>query len=267
VPSLRANGLDIGYEVAGSGPPLIALHGATMSGREEFAVLRSTLAIGHELYLPDARGHATTGWDVATGGFRTADLVDDLAAFADELGVGMFDLFGFSMGGMTALAFAARSPERLRTLVVAGISPAREPRASIVRGLLDPGRIERDDPDWASRLERRHRPTQGPGAWRDLLPAIVADVASQPLLGPSELRRIDAPTLVACGDRDPFVPVPQAADLARQVRAGRLLVVPDHGHDIVSVPSPVLDAAVSAFYRSTEPIARARSDARPEVAR
>jgi 3-oxoadipate enol-lactonase len=148
------------------------------------------------------------------------------------------------------LDYAVRWPGRIRTLVVAGIAPAREPRARVVRHLLDPARIERDDPAWAARLEARQGPTQGAGSWRTLLPAIAADVATQGLLEPRDLRGISVPTLVACGDRDPFVPVVQAAELARQVRAGRLLVVPGCGHDIVSGPPAELDAALSAFYRS-----------------
>jgi pimeloyl-ACP methyl ester carboxylesterase len=168
---------------------------------------------------------------------------------------------------MTALAFAVRSPDRLRTLIVAGISTRREPRASVVRHLLDPARIDREDAAWAARLSARHDPVQGVGAWRDLLPAIIADVERQPLLSPAALRSIDVPMLVACGDRDPFVPVTQAVDLARQVRDGRLLVAPDRGHAIVSGPAPEFDAAVEAFYRSTEPIARRRAGAYPEVAR
>lgn len=251
MPTVQANGLTIGYEVAGDGPPLIALHGATMSGREELADLLPTLVAGHAVYLPDARGHATTAWDAASGGFRTADLVEDLAGFADGLGLDTFDLLGFSMGAMTALAFVVHSPRRARSLVVAGISPARAPRLPVVRHLLDPGRIEREDPAWAKRLEVRHGPVQGPGAWRELLPAIVDDVATQPLLTEAELRSVGIPTLVACGDRDPFVPVGQAVDLARQVRDGRLLVVPGRGHDIVSGPAPELDVALSAFYRSS----------------
>jgi pimeloyl-ACP methyl ester carboxylesterase len=250
MPSVQANGLTIGYEVVGAGPPLIALHGATMSGREELADLLPTLSRRHTVYLPDARGHAATIWDVAAGGFRTADLVDDVAAFVDALDIDGFDLFGFSMGAMTALAYAVTRTSRLRSLAVAGISPAREPRASVVRRLLDPTRIGREDPAWATRLEARHSPTQGAGAWRVLLPAIVADVASQALLSAAELHAIAAPTLVACGDRDPFVPVGQAADLAHQVRSGRLLVLPGRGHDIVSGPPPELDAALRGFYGS-----------------
>src|SRR5436190_10460541 len=118
MPTIRANGLEIGYEVAGAGPPLIVLHGATGSGREDFAGLRSELSSAFTVHMPDARGHATTRWDVTAGGFDTESLIDDLEAFADVLGIETFHLLGFSMGAVTALGFAARVPERVRTLVV-----------------------------------------------------------------------------------------------------------------------------------------------------
>src|SRR5690348_2800669 len=129
---VEANGLRIGYDVHGAGPPLVMLHGAGSSGREDWAAQVPLFSRAFRLYLPDARGHATTRYDVS-GGFSYDLLVDDLAAFIDALHLETFHLMGFSMGGMTALDFATRWPERLRTLVVAGIAVEREPRASVVR--------------------------------------------------------------------------------------------------------------------------------------
>jgi pimeloyl-ACP methyl ester carboxylesterase len=37
MPTIRANGLDIGYDVLGAGPPLVLLHGSTSTGRADFA--------------------------------------------------------------------------------------------------------------------------------------------------------------------------------------------------------------------------------------
>jgi 3-oxoadipate enol-lactonase len=218
------------------------------------------------LLRPDARGHGTTRWD-PTAGFRAEWLVDDLAAFADALGLETFHLAGFSMGAMTALGFAARHPDRVRTLVVASITPEREPRASVARRLLDPARIERDNPGWAAEVARRHDRVQGRDTWRILLPAIAADVAVQPLLGPAALRAITAPTLVMCGDRDPMAPVDQVARLARQLRDGRLLVAPDCGHEVLSERPTLVNEALASFYRATEPIARQRAERQPEVSR
>lgn len=251
MPLIRANGLDIGYDVIGDGPPMVLLHAASSVGQETYGAQIPTLAARFHLYMPDARGHGRTRWDVADG-FEAGWLVDDLEGFVDALELGPFHLVGYSMGGMTALGFAVRASERLRTLTAVGIATTREPRARVARRLMDPGRIKRDDPAWAADLARLHDPVQGVGAWQRLLPAVADDVATQPLLGPADLRRIGPPTLIACGDRDPLVPVDQAAELARHVRDGRLLVVPDGGHDILSQQPDLVLEALTGFYRSTE---------------
>jgi pimeloyl-ACP methyl ester carboxylesterase len=252
VPTIVANGLEIGYETVGAGPPLIMLHGATTTGRAAFAAQIEPLATAFLVVLPDARGHGWTRWD-ADDGFRAEWLIDDLVGFVDAFGLATFHLCGYSMGAMTALGFAARAPDRIRTLVVAGIAPDREPRASVTRRLMDPARILRDDPSWAA-SGRHARSDPGPRG-----------LAVQPLLTAAELRSISAPTLVICGDRDPLVPVGQAWQLARQVRHGRLLVVPDSGHDVLVRRPGLVNDALLEFYRSTEPVARRRADARSEM--
>jgi pimeloyl-ACP methyl ester carboxylesterase len=258
VPTVAANGLEIAYDVTGAGPPVVMLHGATSLGREDFAAQLPSFRKAFRVYLPDARGHGATRWDAADG-FEVGWLVDDLEAFVDVLGLATFHLVGFSMGAMTALHFASRRPDRIRTLVVAGISTAREPRTSVARRLMDPARIDRDDPDFATQLSRRHDAGQGAGAWRTLLPAIAGDVAVQPLLTPRQLHGIDAPALVVCGDRDPFVPVDHAWGLQRQLRDGRLLVVPGCGHEVTALRPGLFNDAVAGFYRETEAVARARA--------
>jgi pimeloyl-ACP methyl ester carboxylesterase len=250
VPMARvaANGLDIGYDVDGDGPPLVLLHSASSSGREDYAAQLPSLRRSFTCYLPDARGHATTRWDV-TDGFRCDWLVEDLVAFTDALGIDTFHLLGFSMGAATALQFAAGSPERLQSLVVVGISPAREPRASVARRMMDPEYILRD-PRWAADLSRRHDPVQGEGAWQRLMPAIARDVAEQRLLTPAELIRIDTPTLVVVGDRDPFVPVDQAWALKRQLPDAQLFVAPDCGHEVPARRTALFNEALAGFYRA-----------------
>ena len=258
MPTVRANGLEIGYDVHGAGPPLVMLHGATSIGSDDFAPQIPLLSKGFRIILPDARGHGRTRWDPADG-FRHDWLVDDLAAFVDELGLGTFHLLGFSMGAMTALQYGGRFPDRLRTAVIVGITTQREPRTSVARRLMDPARAE-TDPAWGRTLARRHDAGQGEGAWRRLLPLIAADVAVQPLLSPRDLHAIDAPALIACGDRDPFVPVDHAWGIQRQLPDSRLLVVPDAGHEAMTKRPGLFNEALSGFYRATEATARARAE-------
>jgi pimeloyl-ACP methyl ester carboxylesterase len=258
MPTIVANGLQTAYEVQGAGPPLVMLHGATTSGPEQFPELVPVLSSGFHVYLPDARAHAGTAGNAADG-WTTAGLVADLLGFVDGLGLTTFHLLGYSMGGMTALHFASRYPDRIRTLVAISIGTEREPRLSVGRSLMDPDRIERQDPGWARSLAARHDALHGDGSWRALLGAIVDDIAGQPLLTATALRAIHAPTLVAAGDRDPFVPVPQAVALSRQVRDGRLLIMPGVGHDALGEAAGLLETALTGFYRSTEAIARERA--------
>ena len=248
---LDANGLQVAFDIAGSGPPLVLLHSASSTGREDFGAQLPRLARAFTCYLPDARGHARTAFDAARG-LRLADLVEDLAAFVDALGLARFDLLGFSMGGATALAYAIERPERLRTLVLVGTATEREPRTSVIRRLADVARIERDDPAWAAALARRHDPVQGAGAWRALMPAIAGFVASQEPPGPGELRRARVPALVVVGDRDPVVPVGQALALARPLPDARLFVVPGCGHEVPSKRPGLFTEGLLGFYRSTD---------------
>jgi pimeloyl-ACP methyl ester carboxylesterase len=257
MPTIEANGLPMAYAVDGAGPPLVLLHNATGSGRDTFAPIRPRLIDGFRTFAPDARGHGGTPWDPSTP-WTTDLLADDVIAFADAIGLETFHLLGYSMGGMTALHVATRVADRLRTLVLISIAAEREPRRSVGRTVLDPDRIERHEPGWARQLAARHDAGQGPGGWHRTNRAVIADLDAQPILTARELRTIDAPTLVVVGDRDAFVPVAQALALARQVRAGRLLVMPDVSHDAMNEGGAVLEAGLERFYRSTEEVARRR---------
>lgn len=256
---VEANGLEIDYHDEGAGPPLIMLHGATSSGREDFMAQAPAFRRAFHLYMPDARGHAGTIWDVRRG-FSTEMMVADLVAFADALGLTTFHLLGFSMGGMTALRFAVRYPERLRTLVLVGVDVQREPRTAVSRRLMDPDRIEREDPAWVAELEHRHA-RQGAGAWRRLIRAIVDDVAAQPLLEPKDIRRVTCPTLVAVGDRDTFVPVFHAEALYRQLPDAQLFVVPGSDHNVPALRPGLFAEACRLFYQKTQHVAAARAEA------
>lgn len=247
MPTIDANGLTVFYEVAGSGPPLIMLHGASTDAQTQFGDLQPVLARATTAYAPDARGHGATRFDVARG-LDTRDLVHDVIAFADALHLPTFHLLGYSMGAMTALHVTAHHPARVRTLAVISAAPEREPRLAVARSLFDADRIERNEPAWAAALAARHDQAQGHGAWRSLVAAIVDDVAQQPLLTAADLRGISAPTLVVAGDRDPVVPVDQAWRLSRQVRSGRLLILPGVGHDALDGGSGLLRQALADIY-------------------
>jgi pimeloyl-ACP methyl ester carboxylesterase len=249
MPHVPANGLEVHYTVEGEGPPLVLLHGASSSSIEDWGHQRALFRQSFTCYLVDARGHAGTYWD-GSGDWSRDALVDDLRAFADALDLETFHVAGFSMGAMTALLFATRSPERLTSALIAGIDVEVEPRTSIARRAMDPQRIEREEPAWATQLERRHGPVQGDGAWRRLMGDMAAAAGRDRPLAPAELRAARLPILLACGDRDPWVPLEHAVALTRQLPDARLLVAPGCEH-VITVRAPALfNNAALAFWRS-----------------
>ena len=261
MPIVRANGLDVHYEVEGAGPPLVLLHGATSTAAEDWSAQRPLFRKVFRLYLVDARGHGGTKWDVRDG-FSRDMLVEDLLSFADAMGLSTFHVIGFSLGAMTALTFATRYPERLRTAMICGIDIVREPRTSVAKRLMDPERILREEPEWAAQLERRHGQVQGEGAWQRLLPTIAADVATAPLLTHEELRRIRLPVQLVYGDRDVFVPADHAVAIQKQLPDSRLFICPNSPHQVMVSQPALFNLAAGNFYRSTEKVARQRAKTR-----
>lgn len=249
MPHVRANGLEVHYTVEGEGPPLVLLHGASSSATEDWGHQRALFRQSFRCYLVDARGHAGTYWD-GSGDWSRGQLVDDLGAFADALGLDVFHVGGFSMGAMTALTFATRFPERLASALIVGIDVEPEPRTGIARRAMDPDRIEREEPAWATQLERRHGPVQGAGAWRRLMSVMAEAAGTDPPLTPAELRAARVPILLACGDRDPWVPLEHAVALRRQLPDARLFVAPGCEHVVPVRAASVFNAAVLAFWRS-----------------
>ncbi len=108
-----STGTTVAYVEAGSGQPIVMLHGYCGSRRYWDDVLPLIASHGR-IIAPDLRGHGASS--AAEGVYSMELLADDLAALLDELKVSQVNLFGHSLGGYIALAFADRYPERLLTL-------------------------------------------------------------------------------------------------------------------------------------------------------
>lgn len=117
------NGINLYYEIHGSGRPLVLLHGGLGSG-EMFAPILPQLAASHQVITVDLQGHGRTA-DVD----RPIDvrlMADDIAALIDHLGLDKPDVVGYSLGGGVALHLAFRHPEKIRRLVAASANVRRD---------------------------------------------------------------------------------------------------------------------------------------------
>ncbi len=134
MPDLSVNEISLYYEVVGEGQPLVLISGLASDGAS-WAPATPFLTPHAKVILPDNRGCGQT---------RTKDnavtleaMADDIIALLDHLGIEQTDMLGHSMGGVIAMAIAARRPERLRRLILSATTPAVPPRArSVIETLV-----------------------------------------------------------------------------------------------------------------------------------
>jgi 3-oxoadipate enol-lactonase len=247
------------YE-GGSGPPLLLVHGFG-GAAWNFSELVPLLP-GRRLVVPDLPGHGGSSPLPATS----------LAGFADVLATlldGPTDVVGHSMGGVVALRLAERHPALVRRLVLAaaaGISSSTRLSeiAIVLAGIVQPARLAGRRADNVARSPRLrkllfgglevanpdllteravHGFLRGPTMHTDVLNAGLALVADDPR---QDLDRVRCPVLVLCGARDGQVPLADAFEYARRLRAP-LRVIADCGHLLIGERPDVCARAVLEF--------------------
>jgi pimeloyl-ACP methyl ester carboxylesterase len=117
------NGLDLYYEVHGSGEPLLLLPGGFMT-IEAMGEIVPRLSATRRVIGVELQGHGHTA-DIERP-LRFEWMADDIAALITHLGLEHADLFGFSLGGGVALQTAIRHPEGVRKLVLASTAFKRD---------------------------------------------------------------------------------------------------------------------------------------------
>ena len=195
------NGLEMYYEIHGTGDPLVALHGAFMTIGAMGAVV-ADLAETRQVIGVELQGHGHTA-DVERQ-LTYEQMADDVAALLRHLGFERADVFGYSLGGGVALQLAMRHPTLVRKLVVASASSTSDGvYPEVWAG------IEQITPElfagspWK---EEYDRVAPNPDAFPTLVEK-MKQLDGQPFYWPpDEIRAISAPTMVVIGDSDGTTP-------------------------------------------------------------
>jgi pimeloyl-ACP methyl ester carboxylesterase len=253
-PSVRLH-----IERTGEGPGLVLAHGFGGSARNFRPQARALAALGTVLTY-DARGHARSEAPPNADAYTLERLVDDYERVAGET-AGAVVAGGLSLGAMTALAFAARWPERVRGLLLASLPGTDEPRLRWARDFADA--IERDGLDGAGAAfvwgERSRFDPAGAKLIRQGLlehqPHALVHLLRQTLAVLPEVRRLaepirDAafPVTLVLGAEDEPAQAPSRA-LAEFLPRARLVVVPNTGHVVNLIAPAVFNAELEALVR------------------
>lgn len=229
------NGLRLSYAEQGANhgtTPLILLHGIADSWRI-FEPLLAELPESVHVYALSQRGHGDS--DRPATGYRTSDFVEDLRLFMDTLQIGEAFIIGASSGGFTARNFAANHPERTAGLILLGSPATLAGRPNPFTELIDPidsGFVKSFSESILAR----------PAA-AEALDSMVAENLKAPArvwletsnglfeeTFPGELAKIQAPTLIVWGDRDPIITEEDQLAFAEAIKGSKLIMHPGSGH-------------------------------------
>jgi pimeloyl-ACP methyl ester carboxylesterase len=249
-------------------PALIALHGGPGFDHSSMRPYFDRFADTHQVFFLDHRGNGRSGGEPAT--WTLGQWGDDLAAFCDELGIEKPAVFGQSFGGMAAMAFATRHPDKVGKLILSSTAARMrlEDTYQIMERLGGPeaAAIARrfwDDPtprganEYMTKCMPLYNPTGGEAAAAIRARAIMRlEVMFSFIQGAQRtmdflpaLGRITSPTLVLVGGLDPITPVVCAEEIfaALPPGLGRLEVFDKAGHGVHRDEPDAAEAVLRAF--------------------
>ena len=233
MPYATVNDIRLSYEEEGQGEPLLLLHGAlgavdpaVTSG---WSALLPSLAARYHTFSLEHRGHGRT--DNPAHRLSYAQMVDDIAVFIERLALAPVHLAGFSDGATLGLALGMSRPALLRSLVCIGANYCIDDHLRRGMAFFDAAAIERESPELAAELARRHDAHHYPGYWRDLVQQVRANVEAELTWTEADLRRIPAPTLLIAGEADFTVSLGQMLKMRRAIPRSEMLILNHAGMD------------------------------------
>ena len=234
-------GMEMAYDDAGTGPPVLFIHGWPHN-RTLWAAQLSGLPTHARCIAPDLRGF---GGSSVVSPFTIDQYADDLAAFLSVLGVERAVVCGVSMGGYVAFSMLRRHSTLLRALVLTSTratadSPdAREKRARLIDFVRDHGvdaLAERQLKAMLGETTFTSRP-----AVREALLRLMAGAPRDGVIGALKamseradstdlLPDITIPTLVVSGAEDTFTRPEELRALADAIPNARHVTIQHAGH-------------------------------------
>ena len=277
---IELHGRRVIYRIAGSGPPVVLIHGMLNSSSHWRSVALNH-AGEHTVIAPDLIGHgdsAAPRGDYSLGA-HAASIRDLLAA----VGIGRATLVGHSLGGGVAMQFFYQFPQRverlalvssgglghdvspmLRTAALPGMSTllSMTIHARLLGALQDTGgRLRRRGYDWGVHLQattRALRPLQNAGAREAFLQTLraVIDVHGQRVSATDRLYLLESiPTMIVWGERDHTIPVSHGRRAHAGIPGSRFRTLAKAAHFPHLDDPDGLSEVLRSFIKETSPAA------------
>jgi pimeloyl-ACP methyl ester carboxylesterase len=262
MPKVHANGINIYYEIHGSGDPLILINGLGYDLWMWHKMVPG-LAEHFQMIVFDNRGVGQT--DKPEGPYTAQMLADDTAGLLEALGISQAAVLGHSMGGFVAQALVLSRPELVSRLILSATNFGGPNHIPVTPEALAVLTDMEADP--IERLRRGIAVSTTPG-FAETHPEIVDEWVAHRVENPilpqpyqaqiaigmalqakeasfeHRLKNVQVPTLIMFGADDKVVPPGNAELLAREIPDSTIKILPQAGH---FYPFDATDAAVAAI--------------------
>lgn len=228
-----------------SKPNLLLLHGA-LGAAKQMIPLKELLVETYNVHTYDFPGHG--GKDFAEHALTIPILAEHLLDHLKEFQLIGSNVFGYSMGGYTALWLEAQKPGVFSSIMTLGTKfnwttdiAAKESK------LISPEFLELKAPNYVSTLIARHFPYD----WKRLCTEtahLMQHLAKHPMTN-DELGQIGCPVQISVGDRDNMVTLEESAHTYTALSTASLLVMPNTSHLFEKVPLNYLAEEIKRFIK------------------
>jgi pimeloyl-ACP methyl ester carboxylesterase len=267
--SLVVKGGRIGYLTGGEGPPLVLVHGLGGSATN-WCELAPLLGRRHRLLIPDLPGHGRSEPLPGVSGLES--FADRIAVVMEREGVGRAPVVGHSLGGLVVLRLALRRPGLVSAVVLAGaaglsVGSLWGRNLLTAFAVLRPGRLAGRYRTLVARSSVLRRVVFGFVSVAD--PAGLPDTAVEGFLAGQvlhtdtrsawhalraddprpELEHLRCPALVLWGAEDAQLPLDDAFEYARRLRAP-LRTIAGCGHLLIGERPDACADAIESFLAS-----------------
>ncbi len=248
MPKAQSNGIELYYEIHGTGQPLVLISGLGYP-LWQWHKMVPFLAEHFQVITFDNRGVGQS--DKPAGPYTAQMLAADTAGLLDALGIEKAIIAGHSMGGFIAQAMALDFPQKVAKLILCSTNfggPHHVPVTTEAMKVLTDvtsdaltrfknGLSVSTAPDWS---EKNPEMIEEWVKWRVANPIEPTHYQSQLAIGlgllteaaafEDKLPRLNVPTLILFGAHDKVVPPANASLLAEKISGSKVIILPNAGH-------------------------------------
>jgi len=207
---LRVGGQQAHYLKAGSGPPVVLVHGGASDSWDWIGTI-TALSQSYSLYAPDLIGYGLS--DRSKEGYYFSEFSEFVLGFIETLGLEKPSLVGHSFGGRLCLEISLQHPDKISKLVL--VDAAGLGKISSLGNFIHIA-------FWAIRKALRLR--------QPFPNFLTREGEDTKWLCIDELPNLKVPTLIIWKRHDPYFPLGIARRARELIPGARLVVMPGYGH-------------------------------------